>query len=116
MKTTQVLITANKVHDGLGGRYMAGETTPPLPYENAAAIVASGMGQFLEGETQDEAKTVVEEAKQRTQAETAAVRMKSFDDLPKTIRELAKEHGNEVIERYYAGENAYALKREYGDE
>ena len=116
MKTAQVLITRNKVHDGLGGKWMAGQTTPPLPYENAAKIVSAGAGQFVDGHDPKEAEAVVAEVKQRTQAETAATRMKTFDELPKTIRELAREHGNEVVERYHAGENAYALKREYSNE
>lgn len=112
-KTAQVIITANKVHDGLGGKYMVGDETPPLPYENAAKIVAAGKGQFIDGVDTATAVEIAAEAKQRTQAETALARMKTFDELPKTIRALSREHGNEVIERYLAGEKAYALKREY---
>lgn len=112
-KTAQVIITANKVHDGLGGKYMAGETTPAIPYENAAKIVAAGKGQFVDGSGTQTAEAVAAEVKQRTQAETAQFRMKTFDELPKTIRELAQEHGNEVVERYLAGEKAYDIKRDY---
>ena len=112
-KTAQVIITRNKVHDGLGGKYMAGETTPAIPYENAAQIVAAGFGEFVNETDVSGAEDVARTAKRRSQAEAAKTRMNIYDDLPKTIRDLAREHGNEVIERYLAGEKAYDLKRAY---
>lgn len=115
MRTARVIITKPKTHDGLGGKYGVGDTTPPLPYANAAKIVSAGRGQFVDAADSADAEKVVETAKRRGRKRTAATRMELYDDLPPEIRALAQEHGNEVVELFLSGESAEAIREAYNE-
>lgn len=113
MRTAQVIITTPKTHDGLGNKYGAGETTPPLPYENAAKIVEAGRGEFLKPSDKNQSEQVVTKAKRRGRKRTAEVRMDAYDTLPAELRALAQEHGNEILDLYQSGETVEAILEAY---
>lgn len=105
--TKPVRITAEEVHDGLGGVHKRGDVVE-FERELADLIVSKGMGVVLgDGDYRAEIARADDMAKARDAANRAADlkaqaerRMRVYDELPSAVREMAQEHGDEVVDEF----------------
>ncbi len=118
-KTKRVTITVKNVHDGMGGKHLRGQT-PELPVDLADFLISRGQAAPVDGDSYAEAKKhgqqVADEARLVATKEKAEGRMKQFGRLPNIIRDLAREHGDEVVEMYRSGKGAEEIAAEFEDD
>lgn len=93
------------MHDGLGGVHTDG-TVVELPDEVADAFIAAKLAVFVDGSSaikaREDAKVVAEQQAFALQKRRAEQMMMVHDAMPKEVRELAMEHGDEAIEDFLA--------------
>lgn len=115
-KTKRVTILVKNVHDGMGGKHYLGEV-PELPVDLADFLISRGQAAPVDGDRYAEAKAhgeqVADEARLVVQKKRAEGRMKKFGRLPNSIRELAREHGDGVVEMYRDGSTEEEIKAEF---
>ena len=108
MKSVRITLAGTgrvDLHDGIGGVHLDGHMVE-LPDEIADAFVAAKLAVFLDGSSAIEAGKL---AKERAEAHAVAEQkrraeqmMHLHDNLPKEVRELAAEHGDDVVEDFLA--------------
>lgn len=105
------------VHDGLGGVWKVGQLAR-LPNDVANVFIDRKLAVPADGASVIEAKKAAVEAVAKIEAAAAKAgaqsRQRSYDDAPKSIRDLVKEFGDEVISRWEMGEDEADILKDYG--
>lgn len=115
--TVALRITKDGVHDGLGGVWSLGQIAR-LPKEVADIFIAKNCGVPADDASIVEAKKKAAETLSKVEASSAKAgaqaRLRSYDDAPKSIRDLAKEFGDEVVARWEQGDSEEDILGDYG--
>lgn len=115
-ETVAIRITRDGVHDGLGGVWAAGQVAH-LPREIADVFIAKDCGAPADGADIRKAKADAAATLAKVEASTAKAgaqaRLRSYDDAPKIIRDLAKEFGDEIVSRWELGEDEDDILKDY---
>lgn len=105
------------VHDGIGGIWKVGQLAR-LPNDVANVFIDRKLAVPADGASVIEAKKAAAEAVAKMETAQAAAgarsRLRSYDDAPKSIRDLVKEFGDEVISRWEMGEDEADILKDYG--
>lgn len=114
--TTLIRVTKSGVHDGLGNVWQSGDIAP-LPKDIAALFIAKELGVPADDASLIEAKKKAAETLEAQRLAGikggAAARQRSYDSAPQAIRDLAKEHGDEILSRWEMGEEAADILKDY---
>ena len=104
------------VHDGLGGKHYVGDVVE-LPQEVADAFIAKGFAVFADvgdfAAAKERAEALDADRRQAMNKAAATARQRGFDDAPPEIRALAREHGDDVIALWEAGESVEEIIKAY---
>ena len=104
------------VHDGLGGVWLVGQIAR-LPADVGNILIALGNAVPADGsdikEAKAKAQATLSEAQAAAQAAGAKSRQRTYDDAPPELRAVAREFGDEPIERWLHGEPVEDILKDY---